>query len=481
MSSVDVIIIVLYLIGMLVIGFAANRRQHSLDDYYVAGRSLGSLPIACLWVSSWIGGASVVGSSSRAYDFGISGIWYVASIAVGLIIFALTFPAIIKRVGDRFMNLTYPDMIEARYGSAARIISTVTTILAFIAHVAGQFVAAGSMLHVITDWDLKLCFIVAAAITTIYTSVGGYIAVTYTDLAQVGLLIAGVALFGVPFATSAVMDGSSSFAELPASYFDLGAMGWPTIAAMCLSIVFSFYTCMDSYTRCFAAKDTKSARNGALLALIGVVLIAGASTYLGMSAKVLLPDLASSSDSITALILQTFPSGIRGFVLVGILAAIMSTGDICLLTVSANITQDIYHRYINPKADDKKLLRLGVVATFCVGLLATFFAWFMNDVVDILVIAFTINSAGLFLPTICGMVWKKANSRATVISMSLSLIAVLVWFVADRLGCGGIFAMDPLWPGLVVSVVTFFPISLLSKPNETERLRAETFMNAVKD
>lgn len=478
MSHLDIFIVVLYLAAMLAIGIISSRRHKTMEDYYVAGRNLGVLPIACLWVSSWIGGASVIGASSRAYDFGISGVWYVATIAIGLVIFSLTSPPIIKRLGDKFNNLTYPDLIEERYGTGARVLSTITTILAFIGHTAGQLIAAGSILHVVTGWDSGICFVVAAAITVLYTTIGGYFAVTNTDLLQVALLIVGVSFLGVIFSGKALDTAGLSLMSLPESYFDIGAWGWPTIIAMSISIIFSFYTCMDSYTRCYAARDTKTAKNGALLALVGVLLIAGASTYLGMVAKVILPDLATSSDSAASLILATFPRGVCGLVMAGILAAIMSTGDICILTVSANVTQDIYHRFINPKASDKRLLRIGMLVSLVVGILSTIFAWFMGDVMDTLLIAFTVNSAGLFLPTVCGFVWKKANAKAAVVSISASLVVVLFWFIMGQLGVGGIFAVDPLWPGLIASAVTFIPLCLFSKPTQGDIERCEKFMAA---
>lgn len=381
-----------------------------------------------------------------------------------------------EAAGD--IRAVYPDLIEERYGTGARILSTITTILAYIGHTAGQLIAAGSILHVVTGWDSGICFVVAAAITVLYTTIGGYFAVTNTDLLQVALLIVGVSFFGVIFSGKALDTAGLSLMSLPESYFDISAWGWPTIIAMSISIIFSFYTCMDSYTRCYAARDTKTAKNGALLALVGVLLIAGASTYLGMVAKVILPDLASSSDSAASLILATFPRGVCGLVMAGILAAIMSTGDICILTVSANVTQDIYHRFINPKASDKRLLRIGMLVSLVVGILSTIFAWFMGDVMDTLLIAFTVNSAGLFLPTVCGFIWKKANAKAAVVSISASLVVVLFWFALGQLGVGGIFAIDPLWPGLIASAVTFFPLCLFSEPTQSDAERCERFMAA---
>jgi SSS family solute:Na+ symporter len=198
---------------------------------------------------------------------------------------------------------------------------------------------------------------------------------------------------------------------------------------------------------------------------------------LGLAAKVLLPGLASGECSLTELIIHLFPAGLRGLVLVGILAAIMSTGDICVLTASANVTNDIYHRFLDRNASDKKLLRLGMAVSLCVGVASALFAWYLGDIISILFVAFTINSAGLFLPTVLGMFWRRASAKAAVGSMVTALVVVLGWYIAANLGAGGIFQADPLWPGFLVSAAVFFGICLFGKQSPQEKARIEVFMS----
>lgn len=478
MSSIDVAIIILYMLGMLVIGFYANRKQKNTDDYYVAGRKLGTWSIMVLWIASWIGGASIIGSAGKAYDKGITGIWYVATMAVGCILFALTFSPLVKKIGDKLKHITYPELIEARYDVRSRGIATVTTILAYIAYTAGQMAAAGSILHTLLGWDLGLSFALAAAIVILYTATGGYLAVTYTDWIQFSLLILGVTVIGIPIAWSAVGGVSGLQATLPAGHFDLGAWGWSTIIGLMVTITFSFFTTMDSYTRMFAARDSQTAKNGTLLAVVSLGVIAVSATFLGLAARSLFPGLeGGGSIAMATLIKSLFPVGIKGLVLVGILAAIMSTADICILTASANLTEDIYHRHLNPGASEQFLHRLGMVSSLIIGILSALMAWKLMDVINILYIAFTINSAGLFLPTIAALYWKRANAAAAFWSMTLSLLTVLFWYIGGTYGWGPIFNLDPVWPGLLVSAIVFFPMSYLRAISETEVQRVNNFLN----
>lgn len=176
----------------------------------------------------------------------------------------------------------------------------------------------------------------------------------------------------------------------------------------------SFFTSMDSYTRCIAARDAKTARTGTIYAAVLVFIIAGASTFLGMAGRLILPDLSSSNNVIAALVVELFPHGLKGLVLVAVLSAIMSTADISVLTGSASLTKDIYQRYINPNVSEKTLLHVGLVASLLVGVLGAIFGWFTQDIMNILLITFTINSAGLFLPTIpAPPAWRRCTRQTS--------------------------------------------------------------------
>jgi SSS family solute:Na+ symporter len=465
LATLDTSIIFIYMGVMVVIGLYANYRQKNVEDYYVAGRRLGPFSIACLWLASWVGGASIIGSSARAHDIGVSAIWYVLSLAIGCLLFGLFAAARIQKLGERHGHLTYPDFIEQSYDSRTRIISTITTSAAMIAYAAGQMVAIGSILHVLLGWDYSQALLLASAIVISYTAIGGYLAVTYTDWAQFVLLFFGIMFIGMPIAISEAGGFAELQLVLPAGHFDIGAWGWSKIIALVFSIVLSFFVAMDSFTRCFAARDPVASRRGVLLAVIFILPIAVASTWLGLASAALFPAVESSNDILTTFVLELFPTGLKGLMLVGILAAVMSSADICILTASANLTRDVYQRYINPDVSKTSMLRLSMWASVAVGLLATFMAWQMQDIIAVLLLGFTINSAALFVPTMAAMIFKRSDPAAAFWSISLSLLTVIVWEVAAGYGFDGVFAIESLWPGLVVSALTFLIINISTRLN----------------
>jgi SSS family solute:Na+ symporter len=444
MGALDTTILFTYLALMVGLGFWAKARQKDVEDYYVAGRRLGPFTIACLWIAAWIGGAAVVGTSTRVYEYGVTGVWYVLAQAIGCVLFGLLVAARIKRLGDRHRHLTYPDFIEQHYDSRTRVVATATTILAFTAYAAGQLAASAAILQVMLGWDYEVALVLAGLIVILYTAVGGYLAVTYTDWVQVALLLLGVVIVGIPVAISQAGGWGEMRGALPGSYYDLGAQGWDRIAALVVSMVLSFFVGMDSFSRSFAARDASAARRGALIAALLILPLAVAAVWLGLAAAVL----------------DAFPAGLKGLMLIAVLSAIMSTADICILTASANYTRDIHQRFIRPELSQAAMLRLGSLASAAVGLLSVLLAWKMRDIIDILQLGFTINAAGLFLPTIAALYGNRVPATAAFWSIGASLVTVIAWRVAADAGAGGVFAIDPLWPGLAVSILLLLVLTV---------------------
>ena len=180
MTVIDFVIMFGYFAVMLVLGIVASKRQKDSTDYFVGGRKLGSFSIMCLWFSSWIGGAAVVGTAAVAYDFGISGIWYVFASVISCVLFALTSSGKITELGKKYGHVTYPDFIGQAYDEKTRIIATITTTLAYTGFTAGQFAAAGAVLQMLFGWSLATSYAVAAGVVLVYTAVGG--PVSYTHL-----------------------------------------------------------------------------------------------------------------------------------------------------------------------------------------------------------------------------------------------------------------------------------------------------------
>ena len=459
LGAVDTGIIFAYLVLLIVIGIYASRQQDSIEDFFVAGGRVGTFSIACLWLASYVGGAAIIGGSAKSYEVGVSGGWYILCMAIGCLSFGLLFAARVCRAGKEKQLLTYPQYIEQSYDSRTRIVATITTMIAFTGFAAGQLAAAGAVLSMLLVWDYGTSLLLASAIIIVYTAGGGFLAVTYTDWVQFTLLFAGVVIVGIPIAIANGGTWESFATTLPADYFNPTGWGLPTMLAMAVSIPLSFFVGMDSFTRMFAAKSERAAKHGTLWAAAFLLPLAVGTVWLGMTAAQVVPGVENANSVLTAFVMEVFPVGLKGLMLVGILAALMSTADICILTASANGSQDIYQRYVNPDVSPRRLFRLSVILAVVFGAAAALMAWQMQDVVSILLVAFTINSAALFVPTAAMVLLKEVDKSAAFWSITLALLTVIGWYLGALFDLAPVFELDPLWPGLAVSVTSFTTLS----------------------
>lgn len=224
---------------------------------------------------------------------------------------------------------------------------------------------------------------------------GGMKAITSTDNLQMALLLIGIIILGPIMITRYLVHGGYSLAQLPADFLrPTNGTNTGSMLALALSTIMCIFVSMDSYTRCIAARNAKSARRGAVLAALGCLLLGASATYMGLAGKVALPDIDSNS-CVAAAIVHFFPSGL---LLVGVICAIISSADILILVGAANLCNDIYQRHINPGAGGKKFLHMNTGASILVGLAAAVLGWRSNNSIDILLVSYTINAAGCSCP-----------------------------------------------------------------------------------
>ena len=166
-------------------------------------------------------------------------------------------------------------------------------------------------------------------------------------------------------------------------------------------------------------------------------------------------NLAAGAALRAAIVAQYFRAGISGIVLVGVFAAIMSTGVACINCCAANVSVDIYKDRIKPNATDASIKGLGIVSSLAVGIVGALLAWWKYNVIDLLLLAFTFQASSLFFPTVLGVFWRKPTSKASFVSMVVSLGVVLLWLLGSGLHWGSLFSVDALWPGLASSGIVF--------------------------
>jgi SSS family solute:Na+ symporter len=456
----DFVVLVLYFAVMIGAGYWGLRRARSADDYLVAGRRLGPfMYIGCL-AAVVLGGASTIGGVALGYDNGISGMWLVFWIGMGIIALGILMSSRLSRLGV----YTVSEMLENRYGAASRLISAIIIAAYALMIAVTSTIAIGTVFNVVLPLSYSVAILVAGGLVVAYSVAGGMWSITLTDIIQFCIMTVGIFFLLLPLSIFAAGGLSGMQEALPASYFDITAIGWQTIFTYFLLFFFGLMIGQDIWQRVFTARSPAIARWGSVAAGVYCLLYALAGALVGTAARVILPDLGSSDNAFARITTEVLPVGITGLVLAAALAAVMSTASAGLLASSTILANDVYAGFI-ARGDHNKVL-VSRVTTLLVGIVVLVISLIVSDVVGALTVAYDLLSGALFVPIVGALFWTRATAAGALASMAAGSVVVVIFMVLD-----GLFANTPIIWGMLASLVAFVVVSLLTPRPSEERMR----------
>lgn len=437
----ELAIIIFYLVAIFGVGIYCNKFNNTIDDYLLAGRRLGLGLATGTLVATYFGGGYVIGVGSEAYQMGASSYWSPIAGAVGILAVCLVLK---KMEGMRVYTVT--EIMENRYQSPLlRLLTTILSLLALLGILAGQINSAGSILASLGIGNTTVCAIVVSVFFVGFTAFGGLWAVTVTDFIQIIVAALGL-ISAVCFIIYKEGGWSSVIAQIeatnvPSNYFHL-LQGTQPSYVLWLILPMFIYTLIgqDVYQRLFAAKDTRTAYRSAVLSCICLLIICAFPVILGMAARGLFPQLSNPSLAIPTIIRAMLPPVFSGFTLAAIIAAVVSTADSILTAATSHVVNDIYVRYLckddlKDQQTQQKLLRLSKIMTVAAGIVSTVIALAIPSVLAVLNSSYTLFTAGVFAPVVCGLLWKKATRQGAFAGLLGGLFFVaLGWHGVSFLG-----------------------------------------------
>ncbi|MCL6233962.1 sodium/proline symporter PutP [Acinetobacter sp. ANC 5579] len=470
---------IFYILAMLAIGLYAYKATHNFDEYILGGRSLGSVVTALSAGASDMSGWLLMGLPGAIYLSGLSEAW----IAIGLIIGAWLNWLIVAgrlRVHTEYQNnaLTLPDYFTSRFADRKkilRIISAVVILVFFAIYCASGMVAGARLFESLFGWNYTTALWIGAIATISYVCIGGFLAISWTDTFQAGLMI--FALLITPIITylalgdnsqnlaailetarpqaSNLFEGLSTVAILSSMAWGLGYFGQPHILV-----------------RFMAADSVKSIPNARRIGMTWMILCLGgavAAGYIGIAYFQVHPELASvvNANPETVFMELTkilFNPWIAGIILAAILAAVMSTLSCQLLVCSTTLTEDLYKGFIRKNASQKELVWIGRAMVLAIAVFAITFA--MNPASKVLgLVAYAWAGFGAaFGPLIIlSLLWKRMTLNGAIIGMIVGAVTVIVW--KNYLGHLGLYEIIP---GFIFSAISIVVVSLLGKAPEAD-------------
>jgi solute:Na+ symporter, SSS family len=467
--AVDYTVIVIYLAGMLAVGWWGMRRARSKSEFLVAGRRLGPGMYSGTMAAIVLGGASTIGGVGLGYRYGLSGAWMVFTIGLGLLALSVFFSARIARL----KVYTVSEMLDLRYGGRAGVISGVVMWAYTLMLAVTSTIAYATIFDVLFDMNRTLAIVLGGSIVVAYSTLGGMWSITLTDMVQFVVKTIGVLLLLLPIAVVKAGGFSGMRAKLPTSYFDPLGIGGETIFTYVLIYTFGMLIGQDIWQRVFTARSDRTARYGGTVAGTYCLVYALAGAVIGTAAKVLYPKLGSPDDAFATIVKDELPVGVRGLVLAAALAAVMSTSSGALIACATVANNDIWSRLrargaegetASGERDEVQGNRVFILI-MGVGVIATAIA--LNNVVEALTVAYNLLVGGLLVPILGGLLWKRGTAQGALASVVVGGLAV-VGLMAGY----GILANEPVYYGLLSSLVTYVVVSLATPVTDTAVLDA---------
>ena len=469
--SADAIILAVtavYMAILLAIGYAAARLTRSPEDFFLANRSLGSWVTAISSTASSESGWVVLGAVGMAYVNGVSALWYAPGCLLGYVANLYFVAPRLRREAARQGSLTLPDFLADRFGDPRHVVRLVGVGIIFISlggYVAAQMTATGKAMQAILGLSYPQGIAAGGVIIVVYTLMGGFRAVSWTDFFQ-GMIMA-VALVAMPVLVVAEVGGYSAMLQrLAAVDPNLvsatgGRSGFALFGFMTglLGIGLGYPGQPHVLTRYMAASGDEKIRQTQVIAMVWGVLVFFGAGYLGLAGRLLMPELAAGGDPE-----QLFPLLSRsmlhplvaGVMLAAILSAIMSTVSSQLLVAASAVSRDLFETVLGVARSGRASLLAGRLAVLALGAAALVVSLQNVRVVFWFVLFAWSGLGAAFGPVLLLSLWTDLLTRKGVIAGMLTGFGVTVAWKLSGLSDAVIYELVPafLFAALAALIVS---------------------------
>lgn len=454
--------IILFLVALFCVGVFVSRKIKNEDDWFVAGRNLGVIPLVGTYFATIISTVSVIGYLGYYYMHGWGGWWNWAGTALTSFIAAVWFAERLRRFG----KVTLPDLLEERYGRLHSILAGVVILIAMMFFTCAQLAGSAALVTTaIPSIDRTTAIIIIGLIFIVFTAIGGMEAVAWTDT-----FCSAVILIGVWILMFKVVGEAGGVAEIhrrlavvkPTALqpFAGGAIGLGVALSWFFTWGLGNFGAPQFSTRIYSAKDPRTAAISQAYCGITFILIYLPLMLVALAGIILVPGI-EKPDTVAPILIQKFMSPWSGgLIMAGVLAAAISTADSVLLLAGTTFVRDIVQKISPRKYSSRSLLVMARVTTFVIGALAIVFSinmtsgvmWIQANMVGVM-------GSMLSIVVLAAFAWKRANSQGGMAAMLVGLLTAIVWEYLKRP-----FNWFPILPSLMTGLAALIIVSLLTPP-----------------
>jgi len=439
-SGVIGAVFIVYVGIMLWIGYTVSRSTYSLTDFFLANRSLKAWVTAVSSTASSESAWAVIGTVGLAYKDGLSALWFFPGCLLG---YALNWFFVAERLRKHSREkktLTIPDYLETHFTDNTHLIRIISVIIIFacmMAYIAAQFLAIGKTFDAIFGIPHLVSIPIGGTIIIIYTMMGGFRAVAWTDFIQGLIMVVGLVVLSL--AAVIELGGFSVIAQkvnetAPTALTWMGSKTIPMFLGSMLGLLgigLGYPGQPHVITRYMAAKDSKTIKQGMWIAFGWGILMYSSAILLGICGQVLFPGLADAEHLFPTAAENLLPSFLTAIVLTGVLAAIMSTVSAQIIVAASAMAHDIYTKVIHGSLTPNRILSISRLTIFLIGLGAMLVALIDTRVIFWFVLFAWSGLGASFGPVILFTLYSKKITRNGAIGgMLTGFFTTIVWKTA---------------------------------------------------
>ena len=473
-------IILIYLFTLIALGAYKAKKIKTQSDFAVAGRTLTPWILVGTMLATWLGTGSVLGNAGKAYQTGLAALILPLGGVLGVVV--LTQIAGKVRAYEKF---TVPEILGDRFGPAARTLSVIALVIAYMVIVSYQYNAGGAVIHTVLKdvlldnygnplISIQTGTIIAAIFIILYTMLAGLVSVAYTDVANgIIILISFVIAIPIFLVKAGGLEGMAiSFAEMGKNdHMNFwGVYSGMDIINFCLPSFLLIMGDANMYQRFFASKDAKGAKSATKTLIVAVLIAELMIIVAAWIASSMIPDAEVGKYVLIYASHEFLPPLIGAIMMTTIVGIIISTADSYLLVPTTTLMRDIYLNYFNKNADQAKIVFLSRVLVIILGIIAYAVSLGFAKSAGFFeraLYAYTIYGAAITPSLVAALFWKQATKEGAITSILVGTLTTLLWkessFIMNIVPDEIYGNMDEVLPAITFSVISLVLVSLLTQ------------------
>ena len=458
---------------VLLVGMAAwcRRETRNVEGYYVAGKKVPYWVAAFSTNTTGESGWLLLGLTGMGYMVGVHALWVALGETIGVGLSWALLARRLKVATDEYQSITVPDYLASRFQDKRHYLRSLSVliILSMVGvYTTAQMITVGKAFGAFLQMDYKYGVALGALITLVYTSVGGFKAVAYTDLIQGVLML--MALIVIPVVGLHTVGGVgemlTALNEIDASLlYPMGEYGWSIAGiiavASFLAIGLPFLGVPQLMVRFISLRSKDEVYKAGAISVTCIALFDVGAVLIGMTGRIIFPDLVDAETIMPVMSAELFPPILTGIFMVVVLAAVMSTVDSLLILASSAVVRDLLQKIIRLPYSTEKLTRIGKIVTIIIGLSAMMFALTEVKLIFWFVLFAWSGLGAAFAPVlICSLLWRKTTWAGAFTGMLAGFVTTLVWILFFKEVSHGLYEMIP---GFIMGLLFTVIVSLYTQ------------------